>query len=89
LDRTCPKTKQFEDEFAKYTHSKYAVALNSATSALHLALSLFNIKGKEVITTAMTFVSTNHAILYEGGIPVFLWYWTRYIKYRSKAKLKL
>ena len=66
-----PKTKQFEDEFAKYTNSKYAVALNSATSALHLALTLFNIKGKEVITTAMTFVSTNHAILYEGGIPVF------------------
>lgn len=66
-----PKTKQFEDEFAKYVGSKYAVALNSATSALHLALSLFNIKGREVITTPMTFVSTNHAILYEGGIPVF------------------
>ena len=66
-----PKTKLFEDEFAKYTKAKYAVALNSATSALHLALSLFNIKGKEVITTPMTFVSTNHAILYEDGIPVF------------------
>lgn len=66
-----PKTKEFEDKFALYVGSKYANALNSATSALHLALTLFNIKGKEVITTPITFVSTNHAILYEGGIPVF------------------
>jgi len=66
-----PKTREFEEKFAKYTHSKYAVGLNSATSALHLALTLFNIKGKEVITTSLTFVSTNHAILYEKGIPVF------------------
>lgn len=66
-----PKTKEFEDRFAEYIKTGHAVALNSATSALHLALSLFNIKGKEVITTSLTFVSTNHAILYEGGIPVF------------------
>ncbi len=66
-----PKTKEFEEKFARYTHATHANALNSATSALHLALSLFNIAGKEVITTPMTFVSTNHAILYEKGIPVF------------------
>jgi perosamine synthetase len=66
-----PKTKEFEDKFAKYVGAKHANALNSATSALHLALVLQNIKGKEVITTPFTFVSTNHAILYEGGIPVF------------------
>lgn len=66
-----PKTKEFEDKFALYTHAKYANALNSATSALHLALTLFKIEGKEVITTPLTFVSTNHAILYEKGIPVF------------------
>lgn len=66
-----PKTKEFEDKFADYTGAKYANALNSATSALHLAFSLFNIAGKEVITTSLTFVSTNHAILYEKGIPVF------------------
>jgi perosamine synthetase len=66
-----PKTKEFEDKFGAFVGAPHAVALNSATSALHLALSLFNIKGKEVITTPMTFVSTNHAILYEGGIPVF------------------
>ncbi len=66
-----PKTKEFEDKFAAFVGSTHAVAVNSATSGLHLALSLFNIKGKEVITTSLTFVSTNHAILYEQGIPVF------------------
>ncbi len=66
-----PKTKEFEDKFAAYTASTHCSMLNSATSALHLAFSLFSIKGKEVITTPLTFVSTNHAILYEEGIPVF------------------
>jgi perosamine synthetase len=66
-----PKTKQFEDEFKEYVHADYALGTNSATSALHLGMSLFNLAGKEVITTPMTFVSTNHAILYEKGIPVF------------------
>ena len=67
-----PKTKQFEDDFSTYVGTKYSVGLNSATSALHLAMKLINLqKGDEVITTALTFVSTNHAILYEGGTPVF------------------
>ena len=66
-----PKTKQFEKEFAKYIGVKYAVALNSATAALHLAFKVLDIKDREVITTPMTFISTNHAILYNNGIPVF------------------
>jgi perosamine synthetase len=66
-----PKTKQFEEEFAKYLGVKYAVALNSATAALHLALKVLDIEDREVITTPMTFVSTNHAILHNKGIPVF------------------
>ncbi len=66
-----PKTKQFEEEFARYIGVKYAVALNSATAALHLALKVLNIENQEVITTPMTFVSTNHAILHNQGIPVF------------------
>ena len=45
--------------------------MNSGTAALHLALSLFNIKNREVILPAMSFVSTANAILYNGGIPVF------------------
>src|SRR5712692_4689038 len=50
----------------------YCVGLNSCTSALHLALHLLGLApGAEVITTALTFVSTNHAILYERCKPVF------------------
>ncbi len=66
-----PKTKEFEEKFAKYIDVKYAVGLNSATVALDLAFKAIGIENKEVITTSMTFVSTNHAILYNKGIPVF------------------
>lgn len=67
-----PKTKKFEEEFAKYIGVKYAVALNSATAALHLANSVLNIKGgDQVIVPAMTFVSTALAPLYCGAKPVF------------------
>ena len=66
-----PKTAEFEKKFADYIGTKFALGLNSATAALHLALMCLDIKGYEVITPAMTFVSTNHAILYNGGIPVF------------------
>jgi perosamine synthetase len=66
-----PKTKEFEEKFAHYLGVKHAVAVNSATAALHLALHVAGIERKEVITPSMTFVSTSHAILYNGGIPVF------------------
>jgi perosamine synthetase len=66
-----PKTKAFEDAFAQYVHAKHAVALNSATAALELGFNVLGIKGREVITTSMTFVSTNHAIIHNGGTPVF------------------
>jgi len=66
-----PKTKEFENRFAQYIGSKHALGLNSATAALHLALMCIGVKDAEVISPAMTFVSTNHAILYNGGIPVF------------------
>ena len=66
-----PKTREFEEAFAKYMRVDHAVGTNSASAGLHLALSEFNLADTEVITTSMTFVSTNHAILYEGGIPVF------------------
>lgn len=66
-----PKTKEFEDKFAKYIGVDYAVGLNSATAALHLALLVADVEGGEVITTPMTFVSTNMAILYNNATPVF------------------
>lgn len=66
-----PRTAEFEKKFAEYIGVKHALGLNSATAALHLALMCADVKGLEVISPAMTFVSTNHAILYNGGIPVF------------------
>lgn len=66
-----PEVKAFEEEFAQYIGVRYAVSTNSCTASLHLSLQALDIKDREVISTPMTFVSTNHAILYNGGIPVF------------------
>jgi perosamine synthetase len=66
-----PRTAEFEEKFARYMGVRYAVGLNSATAALHLALMVMDVEKGEVITTPMTFVSTNHAILYNDAEPVF------------------
>ena len=70
------KTVHFEDEWVKYTGLPHAHFLNSNTSGLHLALKLFKEErkwadGDEVITTPITFVSSNHVILHENLLPVF------------------
>jgi perosamine synthetase len=52
-----PKTQEFEKKFAEAVKSKYCVGMNSGTSALDLCLKVYNIKGGELITTPMTFVS--------------------------------
>jgi perosamine synthetase len=66
-----PKTVEFEQRFAAFVGAKHAVSVNSATAALHLAMAVAGVEGGEVITTPMTFVSTNHAILYNNATPVF------------------
>ena len=67
-----PKTKEFETELAKFIGVKYMSAMNSCTSALHLALKVLNLpEGSNVLTTPITFTSTNNAILYERLSPVF------------------
>jgi len=69
---TGPKTHLFEEEFAKYVGSKYAVAVNSGTAALHISLAALGIgEGDEIITTPYTFISTINVILQQGAIPVF------------------
>jgi dTDP-4-amino-4,6-dideoxygalactose transaminase len=70
------KTVQFEEAWKKYTGLPHAHFLNSATSGLHLAVQILKeeydwAEGDEIITTSLTFVSSNHAILYEGLKPVF------------------
>jgi len=62
---------QFEKKFKEYTNSNQCVCVNSGTAALHLALSLMDLKGKEVILPSLSFVSTAHAVVYNGGTPVF------------------
>lgn len=63
----------FEQEFAAYCGVKHCVALNSGTSALHLALLAAGVKsGDEVITTPNSFIATAEAISYTGARPVFV-----------------
>lgn len=62
---TGPKVKQFEDEFAKVVGARHAIAVNSETAALHLALDAVGIKdGDEVLVPTMTFAATAEAVVY-------------------------
>lgn len=68
---TGPKTKRFESEFAQYLGAPAALALNSCTAGLHLALVTLSIgPGDEVITTPMTFCSSVNVIEHVGARPV-------------------
>jgi dTDP-4-amino-4,6-dideoxygalactose transaminase len=63
----------FEEEFASYCQARQGIAVNSGTSALHLALLAAGVgPGDEVITTPFTFVATVAAIQYTGATPVFV-----------------
>ncbi len=69
---TGPKMRLFEDNFKKYIGSKYAIAVNSGTAALHISTSGIDIKpGDEVITTPLTFVASANCVVYRGGTPIF------------------
>jgi perosamine synthetase len=64
--------QRFENKFANFNKTKYAVATNSGTSALHTALASFSLKpGDEVIIPAYTFVSGASSIIQENAIPIF------------------
>ncbi len=70
---TGPKVKRFEEEFAEFVGAPAALAVNSATSALAIALAVYGIgPGDEVITTPMTFCSTAHVIEQAGATPVMV-----------------
>lgn len=66
-----PKTKEFEQRFAEYVGAPYAVGVNSGTAALELGFHVLDLDGGEVVTTSLTYVATNHAIIRAGGVPVF------------------
>lgn len=65
--------EQFENELSSFLGKKYVIAVNSGTSALHLAVkSLGWKKGDEVITTAYSFIASSNALLYEEITPIFV-----------------
>ena len=68
-----PDVAKFEQEFAAYCGSKHCLAMNSGTSALHIAMLLLNVgPGDEVITTPYTFAATSWCISYVGATPVYV-----------------
>mgnify|MGYP003388607699 CR=1 FL=1 len=64
--------EKFENKFRHYISSKSAIGVNNGTSALNLALSTIDLKNKEVILPSLSFVSTAHAVIQNGGIPKFV-----------------
>src|SRR5919202_1298338 len=70
---TGPKTHQFEAEFAAAVGAKHAIAVNSCTAAMHLALEAVGLgQGDEVITTPYTFAATAEVIRYFDARPVLV-----------------
>ncbi|AFZ56949.1 DegT/DnrJ/EryC1/StrS family aminotransferase [Anabaena cylindrica FACHB-243] len=68
-----PQVKAFEEEFADYVSAKYACAVSSCTTALHLALLAVGVQhGDEVITVSHSYIATANSIRYCGAIPVFV-----------------
>ena len=66
------KVLEFETQFNRYIGSDECVAVNSGSAALHLATSLIDIRNKEVILPSLSFASTAHVTLYNGGKAVFV-----------------
>ncbi len=70
---TGPKVAQFESDFAQYVGVDFALAVNSATAGLHLALEAIGVgPGDKVVTTVHTFTATAEVIRYLGAEPVFV-----------------
>lgn len=69
---TGPKVPEFEEALSHYVGARHAVAVNSGTSALDIAVKALNLpRGSEVITTPFTFAATSNAMLYNDLVPVF------------------
>ncbi len=70
---TGPKTKRFEQEFAKSVGAEFAIAVNSCTAALHLALEAVGVgRDDEVIVPTLTFASTGEVVMHLGAKPVLV-----------------
>ncbi|MFC0024067.1 aminotransferase class I/II-fold pyridoxal phosphate-dependent enzyme [Neobacillus cucumis] len=68
-----PNVDEFEREIAKYVGANEAAAVSSGTAAIHLALSLLDVKkGDKVFCSSLTFVASANPIIYQGAEPVFI-----------------
>ncbi|MEM0449097.1 MAG: DegT/DnrJ/EryC1/StrS family aminotransferase [Methanomassiliicoccales archaeon] len=63
--------KKFEEEFARYIGTDYAISCSSGTNALQMALIAAKVCGKEVLTTPFTFIASANAVIQAGAIPRF------------------
>ncbi len=67
-----PRVQEFEEKFAAYTGTKYAVAVSNCTTALHLSMIVSGVgRGDEVICPSMSYIATANCIHYVGATPVF------------------
>src|SRR5689334_12701552 len=65
--------REFEERFAEYVGARYAVAVNSCTAALHLALEAYGVReGDAVLVPTMTFAATAEVVRYFGARPVLV-----------------
>src|SRR5436309_10515059 len=70
---TGPLTRRFEEEFASYVGARHAVALNSCTAALHLAVEALGLRaGQAVLVPTMTFAATAEIVRYQGAVPILV-----------------
>lgn len=70
---TGPKTRRFEEQFREYVGARHAIAVNSCTSALHLALTVLGVgRGDEVIVPTFTFCATANVVAHLGARPVLV-----------------
>src|SRR2546421_1376317 len=70
---TGPLTRRFEEEFAQAVGARHAVALNSCTAALHLAVEALGLRpGQAVLVPTMTFAATAEIVCYQGAVPILV-----------------
>ncbi len=68
-----PMIEQFEEALAERVEAPYVAAVSSGTAGLHLCMKLAGIEpGDEVVTTPLSFIASANAIVYEGGVPIFV-----------------
>ena len=70
---TGPRVRRFEEEFATAVGARHAIALNSCTAALHLAVEALNVRpGQGVLVPTLTFAATAEVVRYQGGVPILV-----------------